>query len=352
MRIEVILVAAAVMALSAVLTGVVRRLASRHGLLDLPNERSSHTAPTPRGGGIAIVLASAIGLTVLGALGAVPPTLIVATLGGGIPVAIVGFMDDRRRLSAAVRLAVHASAAVWALVVLGGLPPIQVSESLLRLGWSGFVIGVLGIVWVLNLFNFMDGIDGVAAAEATFVMGAGAGLSAICGIGIPTSVGAVVFGAACLGFLVWNWPPAKIFMGDVGSGYLGYVIAVMALASARDNPAALPAWLILGGVFFCDATVTLIRRFLRGEHVSEAHRSHAYQWLARRWRSHGRATAAVLAIDLCWLLPCALFATEHPAYSGWTVVVALAPLVILVLFTGAGRPEMWENKRETNRTSL
>jgi Fuc2NAc and GlcNAc transferase len=339
MGVEVTLVSAMALALSAALTGLVRGLASRHGLLDLPNERSSHTAPTPRGGGIAIVIASGFGLGLLGAFGAVEPTLIGAVLGGGIAVATVGFMDDRQRLSATVRLAVHAIAAVCALVVLGGLPVMQIGATLFRFGWGGFAIGALGIIWVLNLFNFMDGIDGIAATEAVFVLAGGALLSRISGTGVAASNGALVIGAASLGFLLWNWAPARIFMGDVGSGYLGYVIAVLAIASARDNPAALAAWLILGGVFFCDATVTLIRRLLRGERVSQAHRSHAYQRLARRWQSHGRATALMLMIDVCWLLPCALFTITHPPLAAWTVIVALAPLATLAFFTGAGRDE-------------
>jgi len=139
--------------------------------------------------------------------------------------------------------------------------------------------------------------------------------------------------------LIWNWAPARIFMGDVGSGYLGYVIAVLAIASARDNPATLLSWLILGGVFFCDATVTLVRRLLRRDRVYEAHRSHAYQRLARRWQSHSRVTIAVMAINVCWLLPCALFATAHPQFALWSTLGAYAPLILLVLFTGAGGAE-------------
>jgi Fuc2NAc and GlcNAc transferase len=216
---------------------------------------------------------------------------------------------------------------------------VQLGNNLVGFGWSGWIIESLGIVWVLNLFNFMDGIDGIAAAEAIFVVTSGALLSIHSDTGMLAAPAAIVFGAACLGFLGWNWAPARIFMGDVGSGYLGYVIAVLAIASSHDNPTALLCWLILGGVFFCDATVTLVRRVLRGERVSQAHRSHAYQWLARRWRSHSRVTLAVTAINLLWLLPCALFASEHASLAGWTVVVALAPLIALVFFTGAGRAE-------------
>jgi Fuc2NAc and GlcNAc transferase len=339
MRIDVIVIASGALALSAVLTRVVLRLASRHGLLDVPNERSSHTAPTARGGGIAIVIASAIALLLLGIRGAVEPALIVALLGGGLAVAIAGFIDDRRRLSAKTRLLVHLLAALVALVTLGGLPAIEIGNHVVRFGWGGYLLGTLAIVWVLNLFNFMDGIDGIAAAEALFMVGAGTLLSSVSATGITASYGAIVFGAACLGFLIWNWAPARIFMGDVGSGYLGYVIAVLAIASARDNPATLLSWLILGGVFFCDATVTLIRRLVRRDRVYEAHRSHAYQRLARRWQSHSRVTIAVMAINVCWLLPCALFATAHPQFALWSTLGAYAPLILLVLFTGAGGAE-------------
>jgi Fuc2NAc and GlcNAc transferase len=339
MRTDVIVIACGALALSAMLTRVVLRLASRHGLLDLPNERSSHTAPTPRGGGIAIVIASAIALLLLWIRGAVELALIVAILGGGLAVAIAGFIDDRRRLSATTRLLVHLLAALVALVTLGGLPAMEIGGHLVRFGWGGYLLGTLAIVWVLNLFNFMDGIDGIAAAEALFMVGAGTLLSSVSATGVTASYGAIVFGAACLGFLIWNWAPARIFMGDVGSGYLGYVIAVLAIASARDNPATLLSWLILGGVFFCDATVTLIRRVIRRDRVYEAHRSHAYQRLARRWHSHSRVTIAVMAINVCWLLPCALFATAHPQLALWSTIGAFAPLILLVLFTGAGGAE-------------
>jgi Fuc2NAc and GlcNAc transferase len=144
---------------------------------------------------------------------------------------------------------------------------------------------------------------------------------------------------ASLGFLVWNWPPAKIFMGDVGSGFLGYLIAALATADGHDNPVAVWVWLILGGVFFVDATVTLARRTLRGDIVHEAHRSHAYQWLARRLGAHKPVTLAALALDVFWLLPSAYFALSHPKWAWWIVLAALAPLAVLALVAGAGRQE-------------
>jgi Fuc2NAc and GlcNAc transferase len=265
--------------------------------------------------------------------------LYLALVVGGLGVALVGFIDDRRNVSAPIRLAVHVAAAGWGLVCIGGLPPLQIGTHVVSFGWGGYVIGVLLIVWVLNLFNFMDGIDGIAASEAVFIAGAAAMLSSIGDADPELSAVALLFGAACAGFLVWNWPPASIFMGDVGSGYLGYFLVVMALAHARSHPHALLVWLLLGGIFFVDATVTLVRRLARREAVYVAHRSHAYQWLARRWRSHRRVTLTVLCVNVGYLLPCAYLASTFPAVAALIAVAGLVPVVIWLSIAGAGRRE-------------
>jgi Fuc2NAc and GlcNAc transferase len=213
-----------------------------------------------------------------------------------------------------------------------------------HLGLIGLVLAVAGVTWVLNLFNFMDGIDGIAASEAVFVSTAALPLMALCGVSGEVSAACLMIAAACLGFLLWNWPPAKIFMGDVGSGYVGYVVAVLALAATRENPEALWVWLILGGVFFVDATVTLVRRAARGERIYDAHRSHGYQRLARRWGSHRRVTVAVMMLNLIWLLPCAFLATLQPDHAVAIVVAALVPLVALAIAAGSGRRENANSK--------
>jgi Fuc2NAc and GlcNAc transferase len=332
---EIYLLAGATLATSIVLTLAMCRFALSRGLLDVPNQRSSHKVPTPRGGGAAIVISAMSGFVLLFAMRRIDFALFAA-LTGGLAVAAVGFVDDRHPLPALTRLGAHAAAALWGLGWLGGLPALPFGGHAVPLGAFGTVVGVLGIVWVLNLFNFMDGIDGIAGCEATFVAWCGGLLTG----GASVGAAALVLGAACLGFLRWNWPPARIFMGDVGSGYLGYVLAVLALAATRNNPVAIWVWLILGGVFFVDATVTLLRRLRRGERVYQAHRAHAYQWLARRWGSHLRVTLVVLLVDIVWLLPCAGFAILHPQYAALIVVVALVPLVGLALTAGAGRSEV------------
>jgi Fuc2NAc and GlcNAc transferase len=337
---EIALIGIAALALSALVTRLVRRLALAHGVLDIPNSRSSHTTATPRGGGIAIVVTATAGTILLAFLGPLPTDMVLAASGGGIAVAGIGFLDDRFSVPPGIRFAVHVTAAIWAVVCLGGLPPVRIGAHVVQLGWAGEVLAVLGIVWTLNLFNFMDGIDGIAASEAVFITGSGA-LLTLLGAGSPgVLAAALVFSAACSGFLLWNWPPAKIFMGDVGSGYVGYVIAVLALTATRVNPNAIWVWLILGGAFFVDATVTLVRRVLRGERVHEAHRSHAYQWLARKWGSHRPVTVSVLMLNLMWLLPCAALATIRPDEAAWITAGALAPVVVLAIAAGSGRREI------------
>jgi len=330
---------------SVAVTGWVRRQALRRQWLDVPNERSSHQAPTPRGGGLGIVTATVCGFVALWVAGVIPADLCVALLGGGLAVAVTGFRDDRKPLGAGLRLAVHMGAAAWALAWLGGVPPMQVGTGTYDLGLVGDLLGALAIGWTINLFNFMDGIDGLAAGEAVFIASAGAFLSAGA-VSAAVPAASLVLAAAALGFLAWNWPPARIFMGDVGSGYLGFVIAVLALAAMRHSPVVVFAWLVLGGVFFVDATVTLARRMARGERAHEAHRSHAYQWLARAWGSHRAVTLAILLFDAWVLLPVAGFCVAYPQLAFTAATATLIALVPLALVLGAGRAEASRVSRE------
>lgn len=333
----VAVIGALALAGSTWLTLVVRRFALAHGVLDVPNERSSHTATTPRAGGIAVVVTTTFAFMLLVLLGASDRGLLFSGIGGGMAVALVGYFDDRYRLPAKVRLLVHFAAAVSALLLIGGPTVVQVGDRMLQLGWLGDGLAVIGIVWMLNLFNFMDGIDGIAASEAVFVACGGTLLIWVYDSVPSPPIAGLVFGAACFGFLVWNWPPAKIFMGDVGSGYIGYMIGLLALATMRASPSALWIWLILTGTFVVDATVTLVRRMVRGERIYEAHRTHAYQWLARRWDSHKKVTVAVAVVNMLWLLPCAALASIHPVDAPWIALIALTPLIFLALVVGAGR---------------
>lgn len=332
-------IAIAVAIVAVAVTGWVRRQALARHWLDLPTARSSHHSPTPRGGGLAIVIATTAGFAALRIVDAMEPRLLVALLGGGLAVAWIGFRDDRKPVRPAFRLTVHLAAAAWALAWLGGVPPLQFGERVVDFGVAGYALGVLAIGWVVNLFNFMDGVDGLAASEAAFMGLAGALLSGYSGA-LDTAAAGVVFAAGCLGFLAWNWPPARIFMGDVGSGFLGYVLAVLALAAMWHSPVALFAWLVLGAVFFVDATVTLVRRLLRGERVHEAHRSHAYQWLSRRWGSHRSVTVTVIWFNVVVLLPVAGLCMAFPERAAVVLAATLGIMTLIALRAGSGRAEL------------
>lgn len=302
----------AVFVLSLLLTGGVRRYA-RRALLDLPNERSSHSRPTPRGGGLAIVASFLIGMLALNWMEVVPSALTWALIGGGVLVAGIGWLDDHRHVSPMWRIAVHVVAAAWALYCLHGLPQLQVGMTALSLGWAGTALAMLALVWLTNLYNFMDGIDGLAAGEALTVALVAAGL--LWWGGSPDlALAAALLAAASGGFLWWNWSPAKIFMGDVGSGFLGYCFAVLMLASEKAGTIPTTVWLILLAVFILDATYTLIGRISRGESWYTAHRKHAYQRLTQAGFPHARVTAGVMFVNLLLLAPVAWLVVHRPTW--------------------------------------
>lgn len=324
------------------LTGLIRLVTVRASLLDVPNQRSSHTAPTPRGGGLAIVATFLAGVVILlyetsAWLVGFPALLLVSSL----LVAGIGLWDDLRQLSAGRRILVHFLASgllVWGLWSGGLCGSEPVPPGLLT--WFGGFMLVLVVVWILNLFNFMDGIDGLAAGEAAFVA-AGAALLLSLRSGSPEIQLLLGLAAACLGFLVWNWPPARIFMGDVGSGFLGFVLAALALRTAIFNDdLPLGCWLILPGVFLADATFTLLRRMARREKWYAAHRSHAYQHAATLYGSHRSVTLTVMAINLFWLLPLSILCVILPGFDVPLVVLAYLPLLALAIKFNSGGDEL------------
>jgi Fuc2NAc and GlcNAc transferase len=192
-------------------------------------------------------------------------------------------------------------------------------------------------VWLLNLFNFMDGTDGIAASEAIFVCLAGAILNHHVLSGINHSAAALILAASIFGFLLYNWSPAEIFMGDVGSGYLGIAIGGLSLMAAKQQPELLWVWIILLGVFISDATITLIRRLLGKQKPHVAHRSHAYQHLAIRFNSHTKISLVVLAINVAWLFPIAFLVANKQLAGTTGIVIAYVPLLIAALSLGAGK---------------
>ena len=327
--------------LAWLLTAQLRRYALASSLMDVPNARSSHSLPTPRGGGVAIVITFLLGLGIAFFAGlGVPAEQFYALLGAGLGIALLGFIDDHAHIAARWRLLGHFLAAAWALYWLGGMPPLAAFGGVLHLSWIGHLLAAFYLVWLLNLYNFMDGIDGIASVEAICVCLGGAILYGLLGSSLVEELPLLMLAAAVLGFLIWNFPPARIFMGDAGSGFLGIVLGILSLQAAWVSPALLWGWLILLGVFIVDATLTLLRRLLRGEKVYEAHRSHAYQYASRRYGTHLRVTLAVIAINIFWLLPLALWVGLGGIDGGWGLAIAYAPLVALAIKYRAGESEV------------
>jgi Fuc2NAc and GlcNAc transferase len=333
----------AVAGVALFLTGALRRYALARNLIDIPNARSSHSVPTPRGGGVAIVVSFLLALPLMAGMGFIAWPLTLALLGAGAGIAVLGFLDDHGHIAARWRLLGHFAAAIWALFWLGGLPPLVMLGFTFDLGWFGHALAAVYLVWLLNLYNFMDGIDGIASVEAICVCLGGAllyGLLGFAGSTQPTElVVSLLLAAAVTGFLFWNFPPARIFMGDAGSGFLGVTLGVLSLQAAWVAPQLLWSWLVLLGVFIVDATFTLLRRLLRGDKVYEAHRSHAYQYASRRLGRHLPVTLIVGGINILWLLPIALWVGLGGVDGLLGLMIAYVPLLGLAVKYHAGELE-------------
>ncbi len=304
---------AATLTLSWIATGRTLAWLRRRQIVDTPNHRSSHTQATPRGGGIGLLTAALSALLAF-ALATSTPMPWLVLIAAATALAVVSWRDDLGHVPARWRLLAQAAAVAAGLAVLDGGP---VFQGLLPGGLDLLAAG-LAWVWLVNLTNFMDGIDGITGVEAASI---GIGLALV---GAPAAP-ALIVAAAALGFLRWNWHPARLFMGDVGSVPLGYLLGALLILLAKDGHWA-PA-LILPGYYLADATWTLGRRLLRGQRVWEAHREHFYQQAVQRGWSHGRVALAVGLVNVGLVL-LALAALSHPwpALAGAAVLVALAML--------------------------
>lgn len=263
---------------------LVRRWALHHRVLDIPTDRSSHERPTPRGGGLAIVAVSLVALVAAGpGQSGTGGGLYWLALGAAL-VASVSLVDDLRSLPVQVRLVAHIAGALVAVSWLGALPAIGLpSGRALLLGSLGIPLTILWVVGLTNAYNFMDGIDGLAGAQAVI---AGLGWFLLAEGDPMVRVIGLVVAASSLGFLLHNWPPARIFMGDVGSAFLGYILAVMTIVASQKEPRFAVVGFLLVWPFVFDTTFTFLRRLLRHENVLAAHRSHLYQRLVIAGFSH------------------------------------------------------------------
>ncbi len=308
--------------LSVILCGAYLLLAWRREWLDHPNQRSSHQQPTPHGGGVAIMLSLMIAALLMPGHSAwqLMSLLVLALL-----LMVLGVADDRWGLSVKLRFAVYAACSglfAWLLLQPFG-----------TVGLLWLIPVTLAMLWCLNLYNFMDGIDGFAALQ-------GAGAAAAAGWLAADSVAAADYAGICfllaachLGFLVWNWPPARLFMGDAGSIPTGFLFGGLALYGQISGVLNAGVWLILLAVFFSDATWTLLRRWRRGENITQAHREHIYQRLSRHWSSHLRVDIAFLCYFVIWLVPLAWWAQTFQQYALFPVILAYLPLLFCMAKT-------------------
>ncbi len=324
--------------LSLLLTAALRRYAISRELIDIPNSRSSHVVPTPRGGGVAIVFSFLLANVILLISGLISLPVFLAIFFPGLVVATLGFVDDHGHVSARWRLLGHFAAAFGVLFCLGGGPPISVVGIIIDSWYISGTLALLYLVWMINLYNFMDGIDGLASVEALTVTLSITFLYWM--MGFHNLMWAPLMMAASVsGFLFFNYPPARIFMGDAGSGFIGLILGVLSLQGAWSAPQFLWGWLILMGVFIVDSTYTLGRRLLRGEKIYEAHRSHAYQSASRVHGSHRSVTLAVGLINLLWLLPLATLVVCSKLEGGLGVAIAYLPLLFVARKYRAGMAE-------------
>lgn len=301
----------AVAGASSLLTGLVYVHARRKRWLAMPNARSSHAVPTPSSGGIGFAVVALGVFAILGFTGSLSAPLAAALVGGGALVAIIGWIDDRRQLPARVRLISYAVAAVWAIWWIGGPDTLTVGRTTMSLGVWGALLAVLATLAFSNLYNFMDGIDGLISSHAVLAGAVLALLSFLAGASaIAASYGTLA--AAALGFLVWNWHPAKIFMGDVGSVLLGFSFAVLAVASEQLRAVPALTWMTLFAPVIVDAGFTTIRRALRGERWYEAHRTFSYQRAVACGYRHSTVVLGVLVLDVA-LVAFAFIGLRRPA---------------------------------------
>src|SRR5690606_8483755 len=317
--------------LSVWITGRVHSTAVRRSILALPDARSAHQVPTPVGGGLAIVAVFALGVLALWLTRWLPghEALLLAT---ALPVAWMGWCDDRApmdfRLRLIIQLVAVAAVLVW-VQSAPALPPLAFGPLQIPTLLFTWLLLPLALLWLTNLYNFMDGIDGIAGTQVCFVTCA-AGLWLLYHGDLALAMSCLSLFAASAGFLVWNWAPARIFMGDVGSAFLGFTLGLVALLSHLHDTMSLWSWILLMGVFIVDATFTLGRRLLNGERWYDAHSSHAYQHAARRF-GHSRVTLAVMTINVIWLAPLALLVGGYAESAIYFNVTVLFPLVLMAL---------------------
>jgi len=283
---------------SFILTYLIIRIAVKRKIVSIPNERSLHSIPTPVGGGVAIVLTWYVGISFLYFLGFLESRLYFALL-SGIVITIVSLIDDLIDLPVSIRLFFHFVTAIIAFIFLGGLRKLIIPGFEFDYTFLIYPVAIIGMVWFINLFNFMDGVDGFASLEAIIIC--------LVMFFLSGSIVNLLLVACVLGFLYWNWPKAKIFMGDVGSTQLGFILIVLGIYFHNTLKFSILNWIMLSSPFWFDATLTLYRRWRNGENLKQAHKKHAYQRIVQYGFSHLRVNFSLLVINIILILVIALY---------------------------------------------
>ena len=326
---------------SATFTYITKSWAKENRLLDIPNKRSSHSTPKPKCGGISVALIMLLFGLALYFFNYLSLNSAAALFGGGLIVAGVGFWDDiKGYVHPKHRLFAHIVAGFFAMFLISGFPELYIGPYMLNLGFVGFFVGVFLIVGFVNIFNFMDGIDGISGSQVLFFS---LGTLLLKNISPLSSETAMLFllalAGVSLGFLIWNWAPSKIFLGDVGSCFLGFIMMVSILIISNAESTLFWPLMILIGVYIVDTSYTLFKRIIDGQKWYEAHRTHAYQKAAIKYESHKKVVKAISLINLLWLLPLAVLALTIPAWGIFILMVAYFPLVVFSFKLRAGEKE-------------
>lgn len=306
-----------------------RKIAIKRKIMDIPNERSSHTIPTPRGGGVAIAILWFIAITYeFLFFKSMPNNLYYACWSGGI-LAIVGIVDDIKDISPKIRMIAQVISAGLALFFLGGLQKVDLGFYTFESVWILTPVTFIAIIWFINLFNFLDGIDGHLATEVIFIT-AGACLFVLNSI-------ALIIACITLGFLFLNWQKAKIFMGDVGSTLLGFNIAVLAIYFQNTDRSSIIMWIMLSSVFWFDATFTLLRRWRNKEQLSKAHKKHAYQRIVQFGFSHQKTVLFASTINII-ILGLVVLSFQYAELTLIFLLINIALLYFIDYLIGKKKP--------------
>ena len=334
------------LALSYVGTHLIRRWALKRGVLDIPNQRSSHQDPTPRGGGMAIVVSFLIVMLLAGLFQLNNNKQYWGLIINGLIIAGLGFLDDLYTLRRTPRIIAWILITILSITFDIELKSITIPIlGIIQFGFLSPLVTFLWLIGLTNLFNFMDGIDGLAGSEALIAAGFLAGIAFYTGNGLVFTAAVIIFGAA-VGFLPHNFPSAKIFMGDGGSNFLGYVFAALAVVGSQSNQSQITfvVPVILLSLFLWDGGTTLIKRLPKGKDWLEPHRDHYYQRLIKLGYSHKNVTLLYSALNLLLGVIALLVQKTNERLSLVLILISVVPFLIVMIITrGLERRQIGNN---------